>query len=160
MLIYELLLISIKFQSSLQKLQRSPYRYYSTESLSSLTAPWASLNSSGEVLAEVRAGRGVDRPKSGDVGRRRREGRGQGARGDHGASVEGFGRGGGGLQRRLDVCRRPAVSCATGGGAPMRLRGGYGAREVERLLAHQKVPEVGAGVARSGLSVAGRARRR
>ena len=42
----------------------------------------------------------------------------------------------------------------------MRRRGGYGAREVERLLAHQKVPEVGVGVARSGLSAAARARRR
>ena len=40
----------------------------------------------------------------------------------------------------------------------MRRRGGDGAREVERLLAHQKVPEVGVGVARSGLSVAARAR--
>ena len=42
----------------------------------------------------------------------------------------------------------------------MRLRGGYGAREVERLLAHQKVPEFGVGVARSGLSAAAKARRR
>ena len=64
------------------------------------------------------------------MGRRRREGRGQGARGDHGASVEGFGWGGGGLQRRLDMCRRPAASCASGGGAPMRRRGGDWAGEL------------------------------
>ena len=35
-----------------------------------------------------------------------------------------------------------------------------GAREVEQLMAHQLVPEVGVGVARSGLSAAARARRR
>ena len=46
------------------------------------------------LAREDEQGRG-GRPKSGDVGRRRREGRGQGARGDHGASVEGFGWGGG-----------------------------------------------------------------
>jgi len=42
----------------------------------------------------------------------------------------------------------------------MGRRGGDGAREVEWLLAHQKVPEFGVGVARSGLSAAARARRR
>ena len=36
----------------------------------------------------------------------------------------------------------------------MRRRGGDGAREVERLQAHQKVPEIGVGLARSGLSAA------
>ena len=42
----------------------------------------------------------------------------------------------------------------------MRRRGGDGAREVERLQAHQKVPEIAVGLARSGLSAAARARRR
>ena len=39
----------------------------------------------------------------------------------------------------------------------MRRRGEDGAREVERLQAHQKVPEIGVGLARSGLSAAARA---
>ena len=66
----------------------------------------------------------------------------------------------GGLWRQIRVLRRVVVVGDGGGGAPMRRRGGDGAREVERLLAHQKVPEFGVGVARSGLSAAARARRR
>ena len=48
----------------------------------------------------------------------------------------------------------------SGGGAPATDWRGERAGELERLLAHQKVPEVGVGVARSGLSAAARARRR
>ena len=63
----------------------------------------------------------------------------------------------GGLWRRVRVLRRVVVVGDGGGGAPMRRRGGDGAREVERLQAHQKVPEIGVGLARSGLSAAARA---
>ena len=45
----------------------------------------------------------------------------------------------------------------SGGGAPATDWRGERAGELERLLAHQKVPEVGVGVARSGLSAAARA---
>ena len=48
----------------------------------------------------------------------------------------------------------------SGGGAPATDWRGERAGELERLLAHQKVPEVGVGVARSGLSAVARARRR
>ena len=54
----------------------------------------------------------------------------------------------------------PAAEEDGGGGAPVRRRGEDGAREIERLQAHQKVPEIGVGVTRSGLSAAARARRR
>ena len=63
----------------------------------------------------------------------------------------------GGLWRRVRVLRRVVVVGDGGGGAPMRRRGEDGAREVERLQAHQKVPEIGVGLARSGLSAAARA---
>jgi len=63
----------------------------------------------------------------------------------------------GGLWRRVRVLRRAVVVGDGGGGAPMRRRGEDGAREVERLQAHQKVPEIGVGLARSGLSAAARA---
>jgi len=82
---------------------------------------------------------------------------GQGARGDHGAPLGGFGMARGGLWRQVRVLRRVVVVGDGGGGAPIRRRGGNGAREVERLQAHQKVPEIGVGLARSGLSAAARA---
>ena len=63
-------------------------------------------------------GTGEGAPDPGGVCRRRRGEGGQGDRGDHGASVEGFGWDGGGLRRRLNGSRRPAASCVDGGGAP------------------------------------------
>ena len=63
----------------------------------------------------------------------------------------------GGLWRRVRVLRRAVVVGDGGGGAPMRCREEDGAREVGRLQAHQKGPEIGVGLARSGLSAAARA---
>ena len=101
---------SMEFQSSLQKLQRSPCWHYSSESQSIHITPWPFSNSNNQVPGRVRAGGGG---LTGQNRRRRvwgwgkwRAGQG-GPPGVLGASEEGRRRAvgggrrsGGGLQRR------------------------------------------------------------
>ena len=74
--------------------------------------------------------------------------------------VGGFGWSRDGRWWLVGVTVAAAEGWLSGGGAPATDWRGERAGELERLLAHQKVPEVGVGVARSGLSAAARARRR
>ena len=64
--------ISIEFHVSLQKLQRSPCCYYSTESRASQTAPWVSWNSNSRSSAMVREEAQRWPAKTGERGHRRR----------------------------------------------------------------------------------------
>ena len=68
--------------------------------------------------------------------------------------------GSGGRWWLVGVTVAAAEGWLSGGGAPATDWRGERAGELERLLAHQKVPEFGVGVARSGLSAAAKARRR
>ena len=83
--------ISIEFQSLQLEITKRSLKHYSNESWAMQITPWGFVSSTPRSLAGLGRGTGKGAPYPGGVCHRRRGEGGQGARGDHGAPVEGLG---------------------------------------------------------------------